>query len=65
MYSNFLFKSIQFIIYVVRWTIHEAVYTALDRPQDTLLYNFTASNDGLQWTLYIKYVTVSDIIVIY
>ena len=51
--------------YVGRWKSDEAVHTALDRPLDILLYNFTSSFDGLQWTLYIEYVTVSDIIVIY
>ena len=50
--------------YVGRWRSHEEVHTALD-ILDILLYNFTASYDGLQWTLYIEYVTVSDIIVIY
>ena len=50
--------------YVGRWKSHEEVHTALD-ILDILLYNFTASYDGLQWTLYIEYVTVSDIIVIY
>jgi len=51
--------------YVGRWRSHEEVHTALDRPLDIMLYNFTASCDGLQWTLYIEYVRVSDIIVIY
>ena len=51
--------------YVGRRKSHEAVHTGLDRPLDILLYNFTTSYDGLQWTLYIEYVTVSDIIVIY
>jgi len=51
--------------YAGRWKSYEEVHTALDGPLDILLYNFTASCDGLQWTLYIKYVTVFDIIVIY
>jgi len=51
--------------YVGRWKSREEVHTALDRPLDIMLYNFTASNDGLHWTLYIECVTVSDIIVIY
>jgi hypothetical protein len=51
--------------YVGRWKSHEEVHTALDGLLDILLYNFTTSNDGLQWTLYIDYVTVSDIIVMY
>ena len=51
--------------YVGRWKIHEEVHTALDRPLDILLYSLTPSNDGPQWTSYIEYDTVSDIIVIY
>jgi len=50
--------------YAGRWKSYEEVQTALDPPLDILLYNFTASYDGVQWTLYIEYVTVSDIIVI-
>jgi len=51
--------------YVGRWKSHEEVHNALDRPLDIMLHNFTASNDGLQWTLHIEYITVSEIIVIY
>ena len=51
--------------YVGRWKSHEELHTAPDPPLDVLPYNFTASYGGLQWTLYIEHVTVSDIIVMY
>ena len=50
--------------YVGRWRSHEEVHSALHRPLDILLYNFTSSFDGLNWTLYTEYITVSEIIVI-
>ena len=50
--------------YVGRWKSHEEIHTALHRPLDILLYNFTSSFEGLQWTLCTEYITVSEIIVI-
>ena len=50
--------------YVGRWKSHEEVHSALHRPLYILLYNFTSSFDGLNWTFYTEYITVSEIIVI-
>ena len=65
--SLFLIRNSQLFVtlrYVGRWKSLEEVHSALHRPLDILLYNFTASFDGLNWTLYTEYITVSEIIVI-